>query len=166
MSLCYFQGATEDAGRMGCVLVIAGMMGSLFFGILLDRNHKYKCVHFYYNQEIFLVQSQFVQYKQIGLEKTQYSLLFKFRVMQTKSYKENLSFTIHNNVLTGSSEDLRSYFKFILILKSFQDNYRFVEEEWKIMNYKINVVSNSNNSTDYIIFLFQMLNHKNYLYKL
>ncbi|KAJ8967433.1 hypothetical protein NQ314_002881 [Rhamnusium bicolor] len=40
--LQYFEGANEDAGRMGFVMIITGMIGSILFGILLDKTHKYK----------------------------------------------------------------------------------------------------------------------------
>nr|CAI5840952.1 unnamed protein product [Callosobruchus analis] len=40
--LQYFEGAHEDAGRMGFVMVITGMIGMVLFGILLDKTHWYK----------------------------------------------------------------------------------------------------------------------------
>jgi hypothetical protein len=36
------QGAEEDAGRIGLTVVLAGMMGSLVGGIILDRVHWFK----------------------------------------------------------------------------------------------------------------------------
>jgi FLVCR family feline leukemia virus subgroup C receptor-related protein len=36
------QGAEEDAGRIGLTVVLAGMMGSLIGGIILDRMHLFK----------------------------------------------------------------------------------------------------------------------------
>jgi hypothetical protein len=36
------QGAEEDAGRIGLTVVLAGMMGSLLGGIILDRMHWFK----------------------------------------------------------------------------------------------------------------------------
>ncbi|XP_018571730.1 uncharacterized MFS-type transporter C09D4.1-like [Anoplophora glabripennis] len=44
--LQYFEGASEDAGRMGFIMVIAGALGSIVFGILLDKTHKYKEITF------------------------------------------------------------------------------------------------------------------------
>ncbi|XP_074030441.1 choline/ethanolamine transporter flvcr2a isoform X2 [Leptinotarsa decemlineata] len=44
--LQYFEGATEEAGRMGFLMVIAGMVAILVFGIILDKTRKYK---FFYN---------------------------------------------------------------------------------------------------------------------
>ncbi|CAH1173871.1 unnamed protein product [Phaedon cochleariae] len=40
--LQHFENANEDAGIMGFVMVIAGMIGSVLFGIILDKTHKYK----------------------------------------------------------------------------------------------------------------------------
>ena len=37
-----FQGVTEDAGRIGLVIVICGMCGSMICGIILDKTHSYK----------------------------------------------------------------------------------------------------------------------------
>ena len=36
------QGVTEDAGRIGLVIVISGMAGSMVCGIILDKTHRYK----------------------------------------------------------------------------------------------------------------------------
>ncbi|CAG9768817.1 unnamed protein product [Ceutorhynchus assimilis] len=38
----YFPNSEEDAGRIGLIMVIGGMLGSLLFGLFLDRTHKYK----------------------------------------------------------------------------------------------------------------------------
>lgn len=38
----HFEGATEDAGRIGLVIVICGMAGSMICGIILDKTHAYK----------------------------------------------------------------------------------------------------------------------------
>nr|XP_022905717.1 uncharacterized MFS-type transporter C09D4.1-like [Onthophagus taurus] len=40
--LSYFKNAEEDAGRMGLLLVVFGIFGSLIFGIILDRTKKFK----------------------------------------------------------------------------------------------------------------------------
>ncbi|XP_074030376.1 choline/ethanolamine transporter flvcr2a-like [Leptinotarsa decemlineata] len=40
--LNYFPGAQEDAGRMGSLMIIAGIGGSVFTGIILDKTHRYK----------------------------------------------------------------------------------------------------------------------------
>ncbi|XP_030752033.1 uncharacterized MFS-type transporter C09D4.1-like [Sitophilus oryzae] len=40
--LSYFPGATEDAGRMGLVMIMFGMFGGFMAGIVLDKTHKYK----------------------------------------------------------------------------------------------------------------------------
>ena len=40
--LKHFPGAQEDAGRMGLVIVLCGMMGSMICGIILDKTHQYK----------------------------------------------------------------------------------------------------------------------------
>jgi FLVCR family feline leukemia virus subgroup C receptor-related protein len=37
-----YEGVTEDAGRIGLVIVISGMAGSMVCGIILDKTHKYK----------------------------------------------------------------------------------------------------------------------------
>lgn len=37
-----FQDGSEDAGRIGLVIVLAGMVGSVASGIALDRFQKYK----------------------------------------------------------------------------------------------------------------------------
>ena len=34
--------AEEDAGRMGLIIVICGMAGSMACGFILDATHKYK----------------------------------------------------------------------------------------------------------------------------
>lgn len=36
------QGVTEDAGRIGLVIVLSGMVGSMICGIVLDKTHQYK----------------------------------------------------------------------------------------------------------------------------
>lgn len=38
----HFQGASADAGRIGLVIVVAGMAGSVVCGIVLDKFHKFK----------------------------------------------------------------------------------------------------------------------------
>nr|XP_042910306.1 feline leukemia virus subgroup C receptor-related protein 1 isoform X2 [Parasteatoda tepidariorum] len=42
MVLIHFPGDEVDAGRMGAIMVFAGMIGSVLLGIFLDRTHKYK----------------------------------------------------------------------------------------------------------------------------
>jgi len=37
-----YDGVTEDAGRIGLVIVISGMAGSMICGIILDKTHRYK----------------------------------------------------------------------------------------------------------------------------
>lgn len=37
-----FQGANEDIGRIGLVLVLAGLFGSLICGFILDKTHRFK----------------------------------------------------------------------------------------------------------------------------
>uniref|UniRef100_A0A1B6H316 Choline/ethanolamine transporter FLVCR1 n=1 Tax=Cuerna arida TaxID=1464854 RepID=A0A1B6H316_9HEMI len=38
----YFPGKEEDAGRIGLMIVVAGMLGSVCCGIVLDKTHKFK----------------------------------------------------------------------------------------------------------------------------
>ncbi|KAJ8967431.1 hypothetical protein NQ314_002879 [Rhamnusium bicolor] len=40
--LNYFEGAEEDAGRMGLAMIIIGMVGSILTGVVLDKTHKFK----------------------------------------------------------------------------------------------------------------------------
>ncbi|KAF4524655.1 hypothetical protein B566_EDAN012237 [Ephemera danica] len=40
--LAHFPGAQADAGHIGVCIVIAGMLGSLCCGIILDKTHKFK----------------------------------------------------------------------------------------------------------------------------
>lgn len=40
----HHEGATEDAGRIGLVIVVFGMLGSMLSGIVLDKTHWYKGV--------------------------------------------------------------------------------------------------------------------------
>ncbi|XP_056638267.1 uncharacterized MFS-type transporter C09D4.1 isoform X1 [Diorhabda sublineata] len=40
--LSYYPNASTDAGRIGLVIVVAGMMGSVCCGIVLDKYHKFK----------------------------------------------------------------------------------------------------------------------------
>ncbi|KAG5892088.1 hypothetical protein JTB14_011989 [Gonioctena quinquepunctata] len=40
--LNYFPGAQEDAGRMGLVMIVAGMLGSVLTGVVLDKTHRFK----------------------------------------------------------------------------------------------------------------------------
>lgn len=37
-----FQGAHADAGRIGLVIVVAGMAGSVLSGLVLDKTHRFK----------------------------------------------------------------------------------------------------------------------------
>ncbi|CAH1102506.1 unnamed protein product [Psylliodes chrysocephalus] len=46
-TLQYFPGADEDVGWMGFVLIVIGMFGSVIFGILLDKTHKYKEINLF-----------------------------------------------------------------------------------------------------------------------
>lgn len=39
---CGFQGQTKDVGYMGLLIVLAGMIGALIGGAILDKTHKYK----------------------------------------------------------------------------------------------------------------------------
>ncbi|KAJ8921574.1 hypothetical protein NQ315_010479 [Exocentrus adspersus] len=40
--LNYFEGAEEDAGRMGLVMILIGIAGSILTGFILDKTHKFK----------------------------------------------------------------------------------------------------------------------------
>ncbi|CAH1108881.1 unnamed protein product [Psylliodes chrysocephalus] len=40
--LFYYPGASADAGRIGLVIIVAGMLGSVCCGIVLDKYHKFK----------------------------------------------------------------------------------------------------------------------------
>lgn len=44
--LMHFQDAEEDAGRMGLIIVICGMAGSMICGFILDATHAYKLTTF------------------------------------------------------------------------------------------------------------------------
>lgn len=43
--LLYYPGHELDAGRIGLCIVLAGMMGSVCCGIVLDKTHRFKWVH-------------------------------------------------------------------------------------------------------------------------
>lgn len=36
------KGEEENAGRIGLTIVLCGMLGSVLFGVILDRTHKFK----------------------------------------------------------------------------------------------------------------------------
>lgn len=38
----FFQGHSQDAGRIGLVIVLAGTLGSVISGFVLDKTGKYK----------------------------------------------------------------------------------------------------------------------------
>ncbi|KAF5283926.1 hypothetical protein FQR65_LT13687 [Abscondita terminalis] len=40
--LKYYEGAAEDAGRIGLFIILAGMVGSVVCGIILDKFHRFK----------------------------------------------------------------------------------------------------------------------------
>ncbi|KAJ8736683.1 hypothetical protein PYW08_007339 [Mythimna loreyi] len=40
--LTYYPGANVDAGRIGLVIVVAGMAGSVVCGLILDKTHRFK----------------------------------------------------------------------------------------------------------------------------
>ncbi|XP_045524354.1 uncharacterized MFS-type transporter C09D4.1-like isoform X1 [Pieris brassicae] len=40
--LRYYVGANEDAGRIGVVIVVAGMVGSVVCGVIIDKTHRFK----------------------------------------------------------------------------------------------------------------------------
>ncbi|KAM0727467.1 Choline/ethanolamine transporter flvcr2b [Formica fusca] len=40
--LMHFENGEEDAGRIGLAMIISGMAGSVIFGIILDKTHKFK----------------------------------------------------------------------------------------------------------------------------
>jgi FLVCR family feline leukemia virus subgroup C receptor-related protein len=40
--LTHYGDAEEDAGRIGLCIIVAGMMGSVCCGIILDKTHKFK----------------------------------------------------------------------------------------------------------------------------
>lgn len=40
--LVHFENGEEDAGRIGLAMIITGMAGSVTFGIILDKTHKFK----------------------------------------------------------------------------------------------------------------------------
>ncbi|RVE47822.1 hypothetical protein evm_007577 [Chilo suppressalis] len=40
--LTYYPGANADAGRIGLVIVVAGMVGSVICGMILDKTHRFK----------------------------------------------------------------------------------------------------------------------------
>ncbi|KOB74381.1 Uncharacterized protein OBRU01_09543 [Operophtera brumata] len=40
--LTYYPGANADAGRIGLVIVVAGMAGSVLCGLVLDKTHRFK----------------------------------------------------------------------------------------------------------------------------
>lgn len=37
-----FQNGEEDAGRIGLAIILTGMAGSVSFGFILDKTHKFK----------------------------------------------------------------------------------------------------------------------------
>ncbi|XP_014207719.1 feline leukemia virus subgroup C receptor-related protein 2-like [Copidosoma floridanum] len=42
MFLARFENGEEDAGRIGLLMIVAGMVGSVLFGAVLDKTHKFK----------------------------------------------------------------------------------------------------------------------------
>lgn len=48
----HYPGHEMDAGRIGLCIVLAGMLGSVCCGVVLDKTHRFKLV-FYYTKEIF-----------------------------------------------------------------------------------------------------------------
>lgn len=42
--LFHYPDAAEDAGRIGLCIVVAGMMGSVCCGVILDKTHRFKYV--------------------------------------------------------------------------------------------------------------------------
>lgn len=40
--LVHFENGEEDAGRIGLAMIVTGMLGSVSFGIILDKTHKFK----------------------------------------------------------------------------------------------------------------------------
>ncbi|XP_001607768.1 feline leukemia virus subgroup C receptor-related protein 2 [Nasonia vitripennis] len=40
--LIHFENGEEDAGRIGLLIILTGMFGSITFGIILDKTHKFK----------------------------------------------------------------------------------------------------------------------------
>lgn len=40
--LYHYPGAEEDAGRIGLCIVVAGMLGSVCCGVILDKTHRFK----------------------------------------------------------------------------------------------------------------------------
>ncbi|XP_076222861.1 choline/ethanolamine transporter FLVCR2 isoform X3 [Nomia melanderi] len=40
--IAHFQNGEEDAGRIGLIMIISGMIGSVCFGVIIDRTHKFK----------------------------------------------------------------------------------------------------------------------------
>lgn len=40
--ISHFPNATEDAGAIGLILIIGGILGAISWGIILDKTHKYK----------------------------------------------------------------------------------------------------------------------------
>ncbi|XP_001604452.1 feline leukemia virus subgroup C receptor-related protein 2-like [Nasonia vitripennis] len=42
MFLVHFRNGEEDAGRIGLLIVVTGMVGSIVFGMILDKTHKFK----------------------------------------------------------------------------------------------------------------------------
>lgn len=40
--LTHYNDGEEDAGRIGLCIVVAGMIGSVCCGIVLDKTHKFK----------------------------------------------------------------------------------------------------------------------------
>ncbi|XP_076632513.1 choline/ethanolamine transporter flvcr2a [Colletes latitarsis] len=40
--LAHFKNGEEDAGRIGLAMIITGMLGSVSFGVILDKTHKFK----------------------------------------------------------------------------------------------------------------------------
>lgn len=53
--LLYYPGHEMDAGRIGLCIVLAGMMGSVCCGIVLDKTHRFKWVRLHF----VLIRTQF-----------------------------------------------------------------------------------------------------------
>lgn len=49
----HLQNATEDAGRIGLLIVVAGMMGSVACGLILDKTAKFKWVSLIFSGKEF-----------------------------------------------------------------------------------------------------------------
>ncbi|CAH1173845.1 unnamed protein product [Phaedon cochleariae] len=129
--LQHFPNGEEDAGRMGSICVICGMIGVILCGVILDRTHRYKatCLYLFYMSILSLASFIVALWQQ--------SILFTYILLSIFAFFNNsnitagfefaveLTFPYEESTATGILNAVSQAFGIIILLTAGKINGEF-----------------------------------------